>query len=319
MVKQHLWLIFFLSSLPTGFLVGLAVGGVVATSPATTVSIEPQTSAWLPDTIFNITVVVTDVSELYGWQFNVTFNPAVLEALNFTEGPFLKQAGDTYELPVTINNTGGWVFAGRSLFPYPEHGASGSGILAYLTFKAKAEGASTLHLDAPEETTYLRTIDENQMPVPIGFTPVDGSVSVALVHDVAVTALTVSESKVTLGANVSIEVTVKNKGSVPETFNVTLSYDSTVIKIEAISELGSGASESLSFTWNTKDLAVGSYTLTATASTVSGENETADNTYSNVVVEIASPEFAWPIEVLIGVIVVVVVIGVGTFFYMKRR
>jgi len=323
-MKQFLWRIFFFNCLLIGSVGGLSVCRVSVAAPATTMSIDPQTSAKLPNTIFNITIVVADVSELYGWQFNITFNPTVLNYTNFYEGPFLKEAalaqdGDTYELPVTFNNIEGWVFAGRAFSTPLEHGASGSGILAYLTLKAKADGESSLHFDAPGVNTFLNTMDlDTGLPVRINFTPVDGSVLVALVHDVAVTGLEVSESRVTVGDDVSIEVTVRNEGSVPETFDVTLSYDSTVIKVEAVTELASGDTKPLNVTWNTKDLAPRDYTLTATASTVFGETETADNTSSKVVT-LTAPSIL-PIELLlVAVIIVVVVLGVGTLLYRKRR
>jgi hypothetical protein len=323
-MKRRLLRTLFYCSLLIGFTSAFGVCGVALASPDTTVYLEPKTSAWLPSTVFNITVSIADVSELYGWQFNLTFNSAVLEALEFYEGPFLKQAalaqgGDTYELPTTLNNTAGWVFAGRAFSSPLDDGASGSGILAYVTFNATAEGTSSLQFYAPGTDTFLNTMNpDTQLPERISFTPVDGSVNVALVHDVAVTGLTVSEPRVTVGANVSIVVNVKNNGSVAETFDVTLSYDSTVIEIRAVSGLAAGASESLSFTWNTKDLATQDYTITATASTVSGETQTANNADS-VVVSVVSPAPVIPIEMLVAAIIVVVVVGAIVFFYVKRR
>lgn len=306
----------FLCSLPVGLIFAATVCGVTVASPATTVSLEPHTSAWLPNTVFNVTVSIAEVTNLYGWVFNITYSPAVLHWLNFFEGPFLKQAGDTYKFAPTFNDTAGWVYAGRALFPYPENGATGSGVLAYLTFNATGEGSSSLHFDV--KTTNLRTIDQSQMPVVIDFTPVDGSVNVALVHDVAVTSVTVSDSKITVGDDVSITVTVKNNGSVTESFNVTLSYDSTTIKVETVSGLAPGESKSLSFTWSTKDLAPKDYTLTAAASVISGETVTANNTH-DAVISAAAPSIisTWLLAAIVAAIVVV--LGVVIFLYMRRK
>jgi hypothetical protein len=307
---------FFLCSLPVTLIFAATLCGVTVGSPATTVSIEPHTSAFLPNTVFNVTVSIAEVTNLYGWEFNITYSPTVLHWLSFYEGPFLKQAGDTYKFEPTFNNTAGWISAGRALFPYPENGATGSGILAYLTFNASAEGLSSLHFDV--ETTNLRTIDQSQMPVVIHFTPVDGSVNVALVHDVAVTSVSVSNSRITIGDDVSITVTVKNNGSVSESFDVTLSYDSTVIEVETVSGLAPGESKSLSFTWSTKDLAPKDYTLNATAGVVSGETVTANNTHDAVISAAAASIIStW---LLAGIIVaIVVVLGVVIFIYMRRR
>jgi len=304
-----------------GFTFTLSVCSVSLASPDTTVYLEPLTSTKLPGTVFNITVSISDVSDLYGWQFNLTFNSAVLEALEFHEGPFLKEAalaqgGDTYDLPTTFNNTAGWVFAGRAFSTPLDDGATGSGVLAYVTFNATAEGSSSLQFYGPGTDTFLNTMNrDTQLPERISFTPVGGSINVALVHDVAITGLTVSESRVTIGDSVSIVVNVKNNGSVPETFNVTLSYDSTVIEIRTVSGLAAGDSKSLSFTWSTKDLVAQDYTVTATASTVSGENQTADNVYS-AVVSVAQP---FPMEIVVGAIIVIVIVVAIAFFYLKRR
>ena len=320
-MKQRLLRTLSFCSLLIGFTFTLNVCGVVLANPDTTVYLEPATSARLPNTVFNVTVSIADVSDLYGWQFNLTFNSAALEALEFYEGPFLKEAalaqgGDTYPLPTTINNTAGWVFAGRAFTTPLDDGASGSGVLAYMTFNATAEGTSSLQFYAPGTDTFLNTMNpDTQLPERISFTPVGASVNVALVHDVAVTGLTVSESRVTVGANVSVVVNVKNNGSVPETFNVTLSYDSTVIEIQTVSGLAAGGSKSLTFTWNTKDMATQDYTIKATASTLSGETQTANNVDS-VVVSVAPP---FPMEILVAAIIVIVVVVAIAFFYLKRR
>lgn len=323
-MKGRLFQILFFCFLITGFMYASSAREPALADPATTVYLEPETSARLPNAVFNITVSIADVTNLYGWQFNLTFNSGVLKALRFYEGPFLKEAalaqgGDTYELPTTFNNTAGWVFAGRAFSTPLDKGASGSGILAYVAFNATAEGTSSLQFYGPGTDTFLNTINPGtQLPERISFTPFGGSVNVALVHDVAVTDVTVSESKVTVGANVSIVVNVKNNGSVAETFDVTVSYGSTVIKTQSVSGLAAGDSKSLTFIWNTRDMATQAYTLTATASTVSGETQTANNADS-VVVSVVSAAPIIPIEMLVAVIIVIVVVVVAAVFFMRRR
>ncbi|HKZ94285.1 MAG TPA: PKD domain-containing protein [Candidatus Bathyarchaeia archaeon] len=97
---------------------------------------------------FTINVNVSNVQELYGWQVNMTFNPAVVNTtvLSIKEGPFLKQSGyPTQALAKKVNNTLGTILVGYMLkFPYPPHGASGSGTLVNITFTVRAEERGTL-------------------------------------------------------------------------------------------------------------------------------------------------------------------------------
>jgi hypothetical protein len=53
--------------------------------------------------------------------------------------------------------------------------------------------------------------------------------------------------------------------------------------------LGSGASKTLNFTWNTTDFACGNYTATAYAWPVSGETSTSDNTFTDGMILVTIP------------------------------
>ena len=112
----------------------------------TTVGTAPLPSTAPIGTPFNISVTIGNVLNLCAWEFNMTFDTTVLDAVAVYEGPFLLDTGySTWWLDPTINNETGTVTGGCSLFPYPEYGADGSGVLAYITFVAEAEGKSNLH------------------------------------------------------------------------------------------------------------------------------------------------------------------------------
>jgi len=114
-------------------------------------------------------------------------------------------------------------------------------------------------------------------------------------------------------------VTVTNKGNVPETFEVSLSYNSTLIETKPVTELAPDAVDTVNFVWNTQNVSPGNYVITATALAVSGETNTGDNSNSNLVLKVTAAPPVIPLELLIGVIVVVAVLGVGAFFFMRRR
>lgn len=101
---------------------------------------------------FNLNITITDVIDLYGWEFNMTFNATVLNVIDVIEGPFLLDFAysvgvGTWLVGPTIDNTNGWVLMGDSLFPFPDppDGADGSGVLATIVFSVQMKGKSDLH------------------------------------------------------------------------------------------------------------------------------------------------------------------------------
>lgn len=99
-----------------------------------------------------------------------------------------------------------------------------------------------------------------------------------VVNDVAVTSVS-APSPVFVGDAQTVLVGVANQGTQSENFTVGLS-DSLAASIGAAQNvsLGAGASTTLSFSWT--PTVAGSHVLTATASQVTGESDTADNTKS---------------------------------------
>ena len=99
-----------------------------------------------------------------------------------------------------------------------------------------------------------------------------------LVHDVAVTSVTTSLTGVYQGETVTIFVEAANQGTASETFTVTVYANAIVLNFTSVT-LASGGTTTLTFTWNTTNVTLGSYTISAQASTVPGETDTADNTF----------------------------------------
>ncbi|RLI46255.1 hypothetical protein DRO69_03480 [Candidatus Bathyarchaeota archaeon] len=99
-------------------------------------------------------------------------------------------------------------------------------------------------------------------------------------HDVAVVKVTVNPERVGFGLDeiVNIMVVVANQGAENETFSVTVSYDNTVIGTKNVTNLAPSINTTLNFEWNTSNLAVGTYSINATASLVPNETDTTDNT-----------------------------------------
>ncbi len=121
------------------------LGTNTVNSQETSIGTEPRASPGNVGLDFDVNVTVTAVLNLFIWEFNMTFNATVLSAVSVVEGPFLQSAGYTWWNEPQIDNTNGWVAAGDSLFPYPEYGADGDGVLATITFNVKMNGKSDLH------------------------------------------------------------------------------------------------------------------------------------------------------------------------------
>ena len=95
---------------------------------------------------FTFDVRAESISDLAGWQFDIAFDPTVLEAVDVSEGDFLKtDGGTTFFQSGRIDNTAGKItglIAGR----ISEGGVSGNGSVLQVRFKAKSEGETELAL-----------------------------------------------------------------------------------------------------------------------------------------------------------------------------
>ena len=80
--------------------------------------------------------------------------------------------------------------------------------------------------------------------------------------------------------NVTITVVVLNNGTIPETFDVTIAFDSTPIATINVAALAPGGNETLTFEWNTSAASVGKHTITASATVVAFDTDPKNNSES---------------------------------------
>lgn len=138
-------------------------------SSATTVYVYPSTKAVTVGQSFNIDIRVSNVLDLYGWEFKLGWDPNLLNVVEVTEGPFLNQSGNTF-FTKKINNTAGYLLVDCTLLG-DVRGVNGSGTLAYVKFRAEKEGSCNLVL---YDTKLVNSSEE-----PIDHTAKDGSVTVS--------------------------------------------------------------------------------------------------------------------------------------------
>jgi adhesin HecA-like repeat protein len=131
-------------AMKAGMFLALSCSSVVSASPI--LSIVPATQTVSAGSGVTLDVNISDVTDLFGFQFDLTFLPSVLSANSIAEGPFLPSGGTTFFLPGTIDNTNGTISATADSLIGAISGVSGSGTLAEFTFTAIAAGTSSIDL-----------------------------------------------------------------------------------------------------------------------------------------------------------------------------
>ena len=86
---------------------------------------------------FLINVVVVNATNLYSFEFKLGYNTTLLDAIDVTEGSFLKSFGNT-SATMEIHDSGGYIWISVTLLT-PAPPAMGSGILATIRFKVTYE------------------------------------------------------------------------------------------------------------------------------------------------------------------------------------
>lgn len=119
-------------------------------------------------TTFNLNLTVAGAVNLTSWQFDLAYDPTILQANSVTEGSFLSSAGTTFFVPGFIDNTAGLIGGVAAFFTDVTPPPSGSGILATIQFTALSSGLSSL----TASNVFLNLDD----PTNGGFTIGNGSV-----------------------------------------------------------------------------------------------------------------------------------------------
>jgi len=170
--KNVLWTCFIALLLTSALLAGT----VMVTSPSLPkIYVDPSSveDKYYPET-FTVNITVNGVTDLYAWEFWLSFAPSVLKVVSVTQGPFLKEVGEewygTY-FSKNINNPYGYMTAGAMLlnnpdppYEFPPEGATGAkGVLATILFQVIGEGVCVLDLwDTELDTVTGEVLD----PIP---------------------------------------------------------------------------------------------------------------------------------------------------------
>ena len=98
------------------------------------------------DDTFTLDISAENVFDMAGWQFDIAFDPAILEAISVSEGNFLKtDGGTTFFQAGSIDNVAGKI-TGLSAARLSAQGVTGTGSVLQVRFKAKSAGETDLVL-----------------------------------------------------------------------------------------------------------------------------------------------------------------------------
>src|SRR3972149_4964730 len=145
MRQKNVWIRLGLSLL---VLATLPLAGAVFAQGATVVRIDPATTTLAVNQIVTVSVKIDNVTNLFGAEVHLAFNPNVLEVIDADQGQAGVQISNGGMLQPdavgqnTADNTLGTIDFG--IAQINRAGVNGSGTLAIISFKGKAPGTSPI-------------------------------------------------------------------------------------------------------------------------------------------------------------------------------
>jgi hypothetical protein len=180
----------------------------------TTLQVTPTNStAYLNETLY-VNITVTDVTNLFGWQFKLYFLNSVLRCTSITSGPFLTSLGSTFDIFDIVNDynsTHGRILAASTLMG-SGNSANGTGVVAMLQFNASGLGLTPLSFESTKLT------DNQSPPQTIPHTPIGGN---AVVTEAPVQVIDVYTQRGGTGGNKSSDAFAPGETIF---FNASLKY-----------------------------------------------------------------------------------------------
>jgi adhesin HecA-like repeat protein len=116
-----------------------------ADSTATLTVIPVSSTVGVNNTV-TLDVNVSGVTDLYGFGFDLSFDPAIVSANSITEGSFLPLGGSTYFIAGNVDNAGGTITGNGDVLLSAVPGVDGDGTLAILTLEGLTVGTTGIDL-----------------------------------------------------------------------------------------------------------------------------------------------------------------------------
>jgi len=271
----------------------------------------PEVLGIVPGESFNVSINAVNVVGVYNWTLKMRWTASLLNATGVVEESFLSDAGIT-GFTSSVDQSGGTLYVNATLTGAPSEGVSGNGTLATITFSAETRGSTDLELFD------VRLYKQDGLVSPAA---VESSSFTNTQRDASIIDSSISSNSVSKGQKVDITVVVKNNGVENETFTVRVDYDSQSVRSVTVNNLVPGATQTLSYEWDTSNVEPRTYTIKATiVETIPGEVNKADNTRTIGTVTVSGGGgIDFNLLLIGGVVAVVVVAAVVGFLFLRRR
>jgi hypothetical protein len=116
---------------------------------------------------FLLEITIADAVDVWSWQFDLAFDPALVRATAVGEGPFFSSAGTSIFGPGVMDNAAGLVSLVTGAYVDLPPTPAGGGVLASIEFVALAPGAPAFLLS----NAFLNLL-------PVGFEVTNGSFAI---------------------------------------------------------------------------------------------------------------------------------------------
>lgn len=146
---------------------------------AQSLSVEPLSQDVLLGNTVSVDIDISDVTDLYGWQFSLGYDGTILSLLSLSAGSLLGTGGTTFWYPPDTS-TSGEVLSGTETLLGSIPGVNVSGTLLSLNFNAIASGTSPINIYVNDTDPGLPTELINSSGNPISFSATNGSVTVVV-------------------------------------------------------------------------------------------------------------------------------------------
>lgn len=265
---------------------GFAIAATNFKTSNPTMSVTPTINAFSgnqtpPESTFTVNLTISNINDLWAWSANLTWNPVYLNFSNvwLPIDNVFNEAGALFSV-VPENGSVSLVCAAGTRMDVRDWSFNGTGTLCQIEMKILAP-PSTLPVDC--NLTLAQKYWQTFVVDPtLRFTFFDeGSAYFwyAPPPDIALTRVESTKSLVGKGDPASMRISIKNEAIFDETIRVTLHVNETQVAVLETSILGT-ESAVLTYTLDTSEYLMGSYSVSAAVDPVSSETDMSDNVLS---------------------------------------
>jgi hypothetical protein len=231
----------------------------------------------VPPATFMINVTIADVRGLYGYQFNLTFDPNVLVIVQFQIQDVLNETHYTS----TFSSAGGFIFINVTYYsPAVPLDVDSPTPLVMVKFRVKAIGSTNLTL------TDTGLVDSTGQPI----THEDhNGFFQSLIVDIAVLTVSASPTAIYQGGSTNVTVIVVNQGNITESFVLNVYYNGTLLATMNVTGLAPNTNATVTVQWNTAAIPWGKYVMSAQVPPLPYETNIANNNLTDGIVKVKIP------------------------------